>query len=109
MQRRTTLPNSSSAQPLSRIDSPAVSPPTWYEAMGVCALADSERHLGHAVRKGRYWLAYDAVHPDASNTGFKRLGRFKNVSEARQAIESSVDVLTGWLVPAAAQARAFLM
>ena len=103
------MASNSPAQPLSRIDSPAVSPPTWYEDIGVCALADSERHLGHAVREGRCWLAWDAVHPNASNTGFKRLGRFKNVSEAKRAIESSVGVVQGWWAPSAAQASAFPM
>jgi hypothetical protein len=34
--------------------------PTWREAAGICALADSERHLGHAVRAHESWIAYDA-------------------------------------------------
>jgi len=109
MKPRTAAANSSSAQPISRIDSPAVSSPTWYVAVGVCALADSERHLGHAVREGRHRLGYDAVHPNASNTGFKRLGTFKTLGEAKRAIESSVDAFQGWLAPAGAQAGAFLM
>jgi hypothetical protein len=63
----------------------------WFKVMGVCALVDSERHLGHAVRERGVWLAYDAVHPNASHDGFLCLGRFKTAADARRAIETSVD------------------
>ena len=76
----------------SRIDSSAVSIPTWYVSDGVCALADSERHLGHTVREGDFWEAYDAVHPNPFHGGFRALGLFKTVSEAAKAIEDSVGV-----------------
>jgi hypothetical protein len=90
------------------MDSPAVSPPIWRVGIGIRALADSERHLGHAVRKGHFWLAWDAVHSNASNSGFKQLGRFKTVGDAQRAIESSVGVPGGWWTPVAGQSKATL-
>jgi len=76
----------------SRIDSSAVSIPTWYVSDGVCALADSRCHLGHTMLEGDFWVAYDAVHPNAFQNGFLALGLFKTVSEAAKAIEGSVGV-----------------
>lgn len=67
---------------------------TWYVSSEVCALADSERHLGHAVRQGDAWLAFDAMHGNGTNTGLSCLGRFSNVIAAKRAIESSTGVST---------------
>jgi hypothetical protein len=67
----------------------------WFKVAGVCALADSERHLGHAVRKGGAWLAFDTVHANASHDGFLYLGRFKAGVDAQRAIESSVGITAG--------------
>jgi len=68
----------------------------WYEADGGCVLGDSERHLGHAIQDGREWWAYDAVHPNASRSGFLCLGRFKTMNDAQCAIESSVGAYERW-------------
>ena len=62
----------------------------WYEASNVCALADAERHLGHAVRASQGWVAYDGTHSDAATEGFKELGTFGNIAEAKIAIEYSL-------------------
>ena len=69
------------------------SSPTWYEAGGVWALADSERHLGHSFREGKLWLAYDAVHPNPSKDGFLCVGQFSSANAARSAIEGSLGVI----------------
>jgi hypothetical protein len=60
----------------------------------MCALADSERHLGYAFRAGRYWLAYHAIHSNHADNGFYLVGTFRTLSDARQAIERSVGVLS---------------
>jgi len=86
---------STSAGQLS-LGSAAVSPATWYVAVGICALADADRHLGHAVRQGSDWLVYDAVHPNAAGDGFTLVGRFKSMVDAQLAIESSVGVHGRW-------------
>ncbi len=65
---------------------------TWYVSSEVCALADSERHLGHAVRQGDAWLAFDAMHANRAHDGLSCLGRFPNVIAAKRAIESSIGV-----------------
>ena len=66
--------------------------PTWYIGIDVCALADSERHMGHAILVEGYWRAYDAVHPNASHNGFLALGSFRNIAGALDAIENSVGI-----------------
>jgi hypothetical protein len=88
-------PGTQRVQLFSPTDSAAVSRAIWFKVVGVCALADSERHLGHAVRKGGNWLAYDAVHPNAPHDGFLYVGHFKTVIDAQRAIENSVGVRTG--------------
>jgi hypothetical protein len=60
---------------------------------GICALADSERHLGHALHDGIHWLAYDAVHSNLSHDGFLFLGYFSSGVDARRAIENSAGVV----------------
>ena len=106
---RSTVTSSSCATLPSPIGSSALSLPTWYLGVGVCALADSERHLGHAIREGDIWVAYDAVHPNASHNGFLALGRFQDLSEATQAIESSVGVFESLQVHVAEQSKEYLM
>jgi hypothetical protein len=96
----------SSFASLSQTDSGAA----WYVGDGFCALADSERHLGHAIKEGDFWTAYDAVHPDPSYNGFLALGHFKSILGAIQAIERSVvGALESGPSPAAAQSKTFLM
>ena len=91
------------------IDSSEASGPMWYLADGVCALADSERHLGHAIQEGDSWTAYDAVHPNESHDGLLALGRFKSIGAAVHAIERSVGVFESRLAPVIGQSMAFHM
>ena len=67
---------------------------TWYFSAEVCALADAERHLGHAVRQDDAWLAFDARYANRSRDGLSCLGRFPNVIAAKRAIELSIGVST---------------
>jgi hypothetical protein len=69
--------------------------PVWSESPDVCALSDSERHLGHAIRAGRYWIAYDAIHVNSSNEGFRVIGTFETIAAAKDAIENAVRL--GWV------------
>jgi len=69
--------------------------PLWRDSHNICALADSERHLGHAVRVGEYWIAYDAIHFNPANDGFRIIGTFRTIDQAKEAIESSVNL--SWL------------
>jgi hypothetical protein len=66
--------------------------PVWQCSPDVCALADSERHLGHAVRVDKYWIAYDAIHFNPSNDGFRVIGTFETLAAAKQAIEDSLQI-----------------
>jgi len=61
----------------------------WRDAEGVCALADSERHLGHLVRR-RKWHAYDATHLCETRDGFRYLGSFSDIIAAKKAVELAV-------------------
>jgi hypothetical protein len=63
--------------------------PSWRNSDFICALADSDRHLGHLVKVGE-WHAYDATQPNDASIGFKYLGAFVDLAAARQAVESSV-------------------
>jgi hypothetical protein len=64
----------------------------WSEALNVCALADAERHLGHAVRVPQGWTAYDATQLNTAADGFKELGAFRTIAEAKIAIENSLGI-----------------
>jgi len=64
--------------------------PVWRESPEVCALADAERHLGHAVRVGNYWIGYDAIHVNPTSDGFRIIGTFASVEAAKAAIENSI-------------------
>jgi hypothetical protein len=62
---------------------------SWRDSDLVCALADSDRHLGHIVMAGD-WKAYDATMPNESSTGFRFLGTFNDVAAAKRVVELSV-------------------
>lgn len=67
---------------------------SWRNTRYICALADSDRHLGHVVKTDN-WHAYDATHSDDAAKGFKYLGRFVDLAAAKQAVESAVVVVRG--------------
>lgn len=71
-------------------DSNPAAAAVWYESPGVCALADAERHLGHAVRSFRGWVAYDGTHLNPEGNGFNHLGTFAELPDAKAAIEDAV-------------------
>jgi hypothetical protein len=61
--------------------------PAWRNSPEICALADGERHLGHIVRIGGRWYAFDATHFNESSDGFRGLGSFACISSAKEAVE----------------------
>lgn len=63
---------------------------SWSNSKFVCALADSDRHLGHVI-KDEKWHAYDATHLNEASQGFKYLGAFVAAAAGRRAVESSVE------------------
>jgi len=60
---------------------------TWIDSRSICCLADAERHLGHIVRAGSYWLAFDATHANESGTWFRFLGVCADISAAKRVVE----------------------
>lgn len=61
--------------------------PGWSDSAEICALSGAGRHLGHVVRSGSCWIAFDGTHPNRTGKGFQLLGTFPSVSEAKQAVE----------------------
>jgi hypothetical protein len=61
----------------------------WRISAHICALADGERHLGHIVKIGMRWHAYDATHSNETGDGFLCLGNFVSMESAREAVEQS--------------------
>ncbi|MGD1070297.1 MAG: hypothetical protein ABSB15_09160 [Bryobacteraceae bacterium] len=59
----------------------------WRDSRSVCCLADGERHLGHIVRAGRSWLAFDATRYNDTATGFRLVGICLNVAAAKSTVE----------------------
>jgi hypothetical protein len=61
----------------------------WRNSNAVCALADGERHLGHVLKVGRHWYAFDATHFNEELNGFRTLGSFVSLSAAKDAVSES--------------------
>jgi hypothetical protein len=59
----------------------------WRDSSSVCALADGQRHLGHIVRAGNCWLAFDATRSNSMGTGFRLIGSWMNIAVAKRALE----------------------
>jgi len=59
----------------------------WRDSSSICSLADADRHLGHIVKAGNHWLAFDAVHPNVDGTGFRVLGCWDSIQDAKDAVE----------------------
>jgi hypothetical protein len=64
--------------------------PMWFELPDICALANAERHLGHVVRSDQGWTAIDTTHLNDARTGFKDLGAYPRLHDAKRALEESV-------------------
>ena len=61
----------------------------WRNSGAICALSDSDRHLGHIVMTRNRWNAFDATHLDDDRAGFKYLGAYRTQEEAKAAVEVS--------------------
>jgi hypothetical protein len=61
----------------------------WKSAQYVCALSDDARHLGHIIRLEK-WHAYDATQLNEQQNGFKQVGSFEWVGDAKRAVELSI-------------------
>jgi len=62
----------------------------WRDSESICALADGERHLGHTLRIGGRWHAFDATHMNVESNGFRFLGSFASVASAKKEVEQSI-------------------
>ncbi len=63
--------------------------PRWSDSPSICSLTDTERHLGHIVNAGRYWIAFDATRFNGAHSGFAPLGTFPEIASAKRAVEQS--------------------
>lgn len=63
--------------------------PAWRDGDDICAFADGDRHLGHVI-DDEGWHAFDAIHPNHAAEGFRHLGVFPTVDEAKAAVERAV-------------------
>ncbi len=64
---------------------------SWRNSSNVCAYANEDRHLGHIVRTGEGWIAFDATHSATEGNAFRPLGFFRKVEQARQAVELATE------------------
>lgn len=58
----------------------------WIDSPDICGLADGERHLGHIVRAGDYWLAFDGTSLNDEKNGLRPLGLFPSITSAKEAV-----------------------
>jgi hypothetical protein len=77
----------SAVQPIDPVRITPLPTAIWRGSGSVWSLADDERHLGHIVRAGDSWLAFDATHVNESGTGFRLLGCCRDIAQARSAVE----------------------
>ena len=66
---------------------PDVATLTWRHSNHICALSDGERHVGHIVKIGGRWHAFDAMHSNDNGDGFKSLGTYASEGPAKSAVE----------------------
>jgi hypothetical protein len=59
----------------------------WRNSDHICALTDGERHVGHIVKIGGRWHAFDAMHSNPKGDGFRVLGTFASANAAREAVQ----------------------
>jgi hypothetical protein len=65
---------------------------TWRISAHICALSDGERHVGHVVKVGGRWHAFDAMHSNKMGDGFRPLGNFGTLEPAKRAVEQGYHV-----------------
>lgn len=66
---------------------------TWRHSDHICALSDGERHVGHIVKIGGRWHAFDAMHSNDNGDGFRSLGSYASESPAKIAVEQCYRLL----------------
>jgi hypothetical protein len=59
----------------------------WRMGRGLCAFADSERHLGHILKAEWQWVAYDGTRLSEGGIGFRIIGTFPDMDSAKVAVE----------------------
>lgn len=67
----------------------------WRDSRLICCLVDSERHLGHIVKAGDCWIAFDATHSNEDGTGLRSLGCCRDVTAAKRAVQEALKVNCG--------------
>lgn len=72
---------------------PDVATLKWRYSAHICALSDGERHVGHIVKIGGRWHAFDAMHSNDRGDGFRSLGSFASESPAKDAVEQCYRLL----------------
>ena len=77
----------STARQINEVTAAQLRAATWRDSGSICSLADAERHLGHIIRAGEYWLAFDATHVNDTGTGFRLLGSSTSITAAKHAVE----------------------
>lgn len=65
--------------------------PAWRNSNSICALADGERHMGHVLKIGGRWHAFDGMHLNEESNGFRSLGSFASLTAAKEAVVQSND------------------
>ena len=65
----------------------------WRHSTHICALSDGERHVGHIVKSGGRWHAFDAMHSNDRGDGFRSLGSFASETSAKSAVEQCYRLL----------------
>jgi hypothetical protein len=86
----TLTPRGSDARSLFETDNASTPSVIWYETASVCALASVERHLGHIVVTAEGCAAYDGTHTNSAGNGFRELGVFRDMVEAKAAVEEAL-------------------
>ena len=66
----------------------------WRHSDHICALSDGERHVGHIVKIGGRWYAFDAMHSNESGDGFRTLGTYAAEGPAKSAVEQCYRLLS---------------
>jgi hypothetical protein len=66
---------------------------TWRHSVHICALSDGERHVGHIVKIGGRWHAFDAMHSNDNGDGFRSLGTYASESPAKNVVEQCYRLL----------------
>lgn len=64
----------------------------WCDSPSICCLVDTERLLGHIVRAGMFWLAFDSTHLNKTRTQFRLLGACVDIRVAKFAVQEALKV-----------------